>query len=236
MKMLTKLKTRVGVILTLMTVLSVTACNNEMRTSDMPSETTNEIKIDYRTQISQITKKLYRQDPLCGLDNVDQKVFDLMGIKATSLRSTHTEKSQNYVASQTATTTLNQMMSIDPSEYDLKEDYTKALLSIVRNNTNLTQEESIALEIASYVSADIIELKYGETDTELRAKWWDDTKKWCKKQWDDWGRCAAGVVGSAGGGALGGAAAGSAVPAIGTVAGGVVGGVSGALVGAATFC
>lgn len=235
MKMLTKLRARVGVILTLMTVLSLTACSNETRTSDMPSETTNEIKINYRSQISQITEKLYKEDPLCGLDNVNQKVFDLMGIKATMLRSAHIEESQKYVASQIATTTLNQMMSVDPSEYSSKENYTEALLSIVRNNANLTQEESTALEIASYVSADIIALKYSGEDTELRS-WISSAKQWVKKQWDDWGRCAAGVVGSAGTGALGGAAAGSVIPGLGTTAGGIAGGISGGLVGAASFC
>ncbi|MDD7438023.1 MAG: hypothetical protein PUK66_04185 [Bacteroidales bacterium] len=95
----------------------------------------------------------------------------------------------------------------------------------------MTQEESTALEIASYVSADIIELKYGGEDPELRS-WSSSAKKWVKKQWNDWGRCAAGVVGSAGTGTLGGAAAGTVIPGLGTTAGGI----SGGLVGAASFC
>ncbi|MDD7438024.1 MAG: hypothetical protein PUK66_04190 [Bacteroidales bacterium] len=77
----------------------------------------NKMKNGYRSQISQITEKLYKQDPLCGLDNVSQKVFDLMGIKATMLRSAHIEESQKYVVSQIATKALNQMMSIDPSAH-----------------------------------------------------------------------------------------------------------------------
>lgn len=63
--------------------------------------------------------------------------------------------------------------------------------------------------------------------------------------WDDWGKCAAGIVGGAGSGALAGAGVGGAgctvvLPIIGTVAcgvvGGVVGGVSGGLLGAVAGC
>ncbi len=54
--------------------------------------------------------------------------------------------------------------------------------------------------------------------------------------WDDWGKCAAGILGGAGGGALGGGAAGSVIPGVGTLAGGIIGGISGALTGAAAAC
>lgn len=80
------------------------------------------------------------------------------------------------------------------------------------------------------IAADMIELQYGGVETK-------GVKEWCKKQWDSWGRCAAGIVGGVGLGAL----AGAGIAAIETVGigagvGAVIGGISGGLSGAAAFC
>lgn len=185
-----------------------------------------------------VTRDLYALDPPCGFDNVEKEVTSRLGINydysVVQLRSSGEENV--YTPSEEARKAISEMRKIEPTDYITKSDYINALLLVVSKSSGLTEIEKEGLQVATYVSADLIELKYGDTDTELRAKWWDKTKEWCKKQRDDWGRCAAGVVGSAGGGALGGAAAGSAVPAIGTVAGGIAGGISGGLVGAVEYC
>ena len=79
----------------------------------------------------------------------------------------------------------------------------------------------------------LLDLSYVKTNTGIdvyatsmaRLNWWDAVK------------CAAGTVGSAGGGFLAGAGVGTvSLPIVGTVSGSVLGAYSGGLVGIASFC
>ena len=133
---------------------------------------------------------------------------------------------------------VEQMEQVDPFEYDTKADYVDALIRIVDgSHAMLTGLEMNTLRVAAQISADVIQEKYGalvdaSTDVRTRGERWEKIKAWAKKQWNDWGQCAASIVGEAGIVALGGAATGSVVPVLGTTAGAVVGAISGAVHGA----
>lgn len=227
------------IVLALSALLCAVSCTTINETTPQEEQKVTDVKIsDWRQKMQDVTRTLYTIDPLCGYDNVEVEVASRLGVNynypEVKLRSISEEDA--YTPSEGARKAISEMMKIDPSEYLTKDEYVNALMLVVSESPNLTDIEKEGLQVATYVSADLIELKYGNAGTELRAKWWDKTKAWCSKQWNDWGRCAAGVVGEAGLSALVGAAAGSEVPVVGTTVGAIVGGVSGGLVGAASFC
>lgn len=133
---------------------------------------------------------------------------------------------------------VEQMEQVNPFEYDTETDYVNALMRIVDgSHAMLTELEMNTLRVAAQISADMIQEKYGalvdaSSGVRTRGERWQSFKEWAKRQWNDWGQCAASIVGDAGIVALGGLAAGSAVPVLGTTAGAVVGAVFGAIHGA----
>jgi hypothetical protein len=143
--------------------------------------------------------------------------------------------------------------SITPLEY--QNDLEKLLNDIIDGDDSATNKNiAITYLSAEIVGIDIIKeninLFIPQVDTTVsngRAYPSDGDNAECYAHtslppecesdwWNDWGKCAAGVIGSTGTGLLGGAAIGTAVPVIGTVAGGIIGALSGGLTGAATFC
>lgn len=115
--------------------------------------------------------------------------------------------------------------------------------SIADSDINSVDKDFLLSYIISYkVTLDFIENNLDLIETEkINGRVNKEDSSW----WKDWGKCAAGIVGSAvTTGAtlgLGGAVVGTvALPVVGTVSGAVVGAVAGAiggaLVGAATFC
>ena len=135
---------------------------------------------------------------------------------------------------------LEQMEQVNPFEYDTETDYVNALMRIVDgSHAMLTELEMNTLRVAAQISADMIQEKYGalvdaSSGVRTRGERWERFKEWAERQWNVWGRCAARIVGEAGGGALTGAVAGSVVPGLGTTTGAIVGGISGGLVGASS--
>lgn len=228
-------------MLTLLIALCVASCTSAYESSLREPEMVNSHQIStYREKIQTVTLELYSTDPLCGYDDLEKEVATKLGcpydIRLSSISLRSSQQVIDYQPSRDALNTLAEMAKRDPSEYTSKSDYCKVLLSIVSANDRLTPKERKALEVATYVVSDVIEANYGQSSPELRAKWWDSTKRWCRKQWDDGGKCAAGIVGGSGLAALEGASIGSAIPGLGTTAGAIIGGISGGLTGAAAAC
>lgn len=130
------------------------------------------------------------------------------------------------------------------NEFGSLSDYQTYLDSqfnaIVAEDLSLTDKDFLLTYIVSYK----VTLDFVENNSDLLAST-NQVNGRTQGWWDDWGKCAAGIVGSAiTTGAtlgLGGAAVGTvALPVVGTVSGAAVGAVAGAiggaLVGAATFC
>lgn len=126
--------------------------------------------------------------------------------------------------SDSAILVLEELKAIEVSNFSTKEEYIKSLNNLLDNKiSGLSQDEYSNLKFAVDISSYIIDIYL---EQKIQTKGW----------WEDWGKCAAGIVGGAGLGALGGAATGSAVPVLGTTAGAIVGGISGGLSGAAAAC
>lgn len=199
--------------------LTFISCNNEVLPSNEPHQIPS---------VSDMVTDLYLNNPDASYDEVEQYVCACFGISPSDLR--YETKSNNYV-SDSALKLVNKMSMVDPSVFDSKADYIYALTEIVNTEaSNLNDGELDALIIAISISADVLELQYGGVDTK-------GFKDWCKEQWENWGRCAAGIVGGAGTGALAGAGI-AAIPTVGIGAGvgAIAGGISGALTGAASAC
>lgn len=232
-----------GLFLSLIAPLLFTSCQSN--TSKIPEyETTAVFQFSVeqdRGTLTSLISKIYRTAPFASYDEIATEVQKAYSLPQNTFTQptlkAQQEKLKEFVPSEVAAEALNKIKLIDPSLYITKSDYTNALLRVINSEEKLSLVEKDALTIASYISADLIELKYGcNDDATLKAAWWDKTKAWVKKQWNDWGKCAAGTVGGAGLGALAGAGTGSVIPALGTTAGAIAGGISGGLSGAAASC
>lgn len=178
--------------------------------------------------VSQMVTYLFLNCPDASYDDVEEYVCICYGIDPADLWCE--TKGSGYI-SDSALLLVDVMSEIDPSTFDSKIDYIQALTEILNKDvSNLNEGEYDALSLSILIAADIIELQYSGIDTK-------GFKDWCQKQWDNWGRCAAGVVGGVGLGAL----AGAGIAAIETVGigagvGAIIGGISGGLSGAASSC
>jgi hypothetical protein len=148
----------------------------------------------------------------------------------------------NNVRKQKVDEILASISSFDNAP-DFKSYLEKQFESIATSNRSIEDKDFLLTYIVSYkatlgfleVNRDLIEDESSSNGRlEKKSSWWDD-----------WGKCAAGIVGGAGsvglGGFLGGAAVGTVtLPVVGTVSGAVVGGIGGAifggLAGAASAC
>lgn len=218
----------------LIVALGLTSCqkNADMMSKQEQLHSSEDCSSDAIASLIKLVNEIWEIKPTASYEEVESFVWDKFGNQISETKS-----DISYEVSQYAFEVLSQMQIVNPSDYMTKDNYIASLNMIIDTNAdNLTEYEKNALYLTVIVSSEIIELKYGGGTPLTKAEWWDNTKAWVERQWDDWGKCAAGIVGGAGGGFLGGAAAGSAVPWLGTVVGGVVGGISGGLGGAAAAC
>lgn len=184
---------------------------------------------------SLITTTFYRKR-VADRASVARSVDSLFALQPTIFGDDVVRTRSASEASYAAKAVVEMLQEVNPFEYDTKSDYIDALGHIIEGSRQMLSDfEIAALRVSAQIAADIIQQKYGvaaETDGVKTRGWWGDTKRWLRKQWNDWGQCAASIVGEAGIGALGGAAAGSVVPGLGTTAGAIAGGISGGLHGA----
>ena len=179
--------------------------------------------------IQTLVAEIYENNPVASYEDVEQYVITRLGISYDALE---TKSDDNSVISNDALRLVSELQKIDPSLFSTKDEYMASLMQIALGYRPLiTQAEFDSIEAAILISAEVIELKYGN-DEETKG-----FKSWVKQQWEDWGRCAAGIIGGAGLGALAGAGIAS-IPTcgIGAGAGAIIGGISGALSGAAASC
>ena len=196
----------------------------------------NDSPLDLEEQQSEVSiqtlvAEIYENDPAASYEDVEQYVITRLGISYEALETKSDDNNISNI-SEEALHLVSELQQIDPSLFSSKDDYLASLMQIaVDSKPFITQEEFDSIEAAILISAEVIELKYGN-DVETKG-----FKSWVKQQWEDWGRCAAGIVGGAGLGALAGAGIAS-IPTCGirAGAGAIIGGISGALSGAAASC
>lgn len=239
--MLSKLIKSVLVVVILgVSILQFSSCSSK---NDEPKTKKETLEIkkkqnDY-IRISSILRLLYHSNHFVTNEEVSDIVSKDFQVPKIPVSRGLSTTSNN--ASFTAKQTLEEMKSIDPSLYLTKELYVNKLLDIINaNEKSLSLSEKNALILTAHVSADMIELRYGNSNSDLKGigEWLSSAGKWIKKQWKSWGKCVAGIIGKAGEGALAGAGAGvgTTIPALGTGAGAVIGGVAGAIDGAYEAC
>lgn len=191
----------------------------------------DEPKANDTPTIESIVDELYYTNPTASYEEVEAFVCEKYGINPSDLVATKATNGDEPEISDLALGLIDEIASYDPSTFESKEDYIAKLQSVIEpQKANLYDGEFDALNVAIIVSAEIIQLKFGGTDTKA-------FKEWCKKQWNDWGRCVFGTVGEAGLGAIAGAGLGAIDGAvIGSVPGAIIGGICGGLDGAASYC
>lgn len=188
-------------------------------------------------KVGNIATTLYREG-VSEQARVAQYVDSAFALEEKTQFATVAKTRGGEAVTDAAKAVAEQMEQVDPFEYDTKADYVDALVRIVDgSHAMLTGLEMNTLRVAAQISADVIQEKYGalvdaSADVKTRGERWQKFKEWAKKQWNDWGQCAASIVGEAGIVVLGGAATGSVVPVLGTTAGAVAGAISGAIHGA----
>ena len=177
--------------------------------------------------IESMVRDLYINHPNADYDYVESYVCAKLGKTPDDLVITKSD----YQPSQVAIDLVKQISEVVPSSFESKEEYISCLQLIANTQKDyLLDGELDAIGVAITVSAEIIQLKFGDPDTK-------SFKEWCKKQWEDWGRCVAGIVGEAGLGAIAGAALGGIEGCgIGAVPGAIIGGICGGLDGASSSC
>ena len=176
--------------------------------------------------VQMLVEEIYENAPAASYEEVEQYVITRLGISDEDMM---TKSNYTSVISDDALQLVTELQQFDPSLYLSKEEYLASLMQKALDfKPFITQREFDSIEAAILISAEVIELKYGN-DEETKS-----FKSWVKQQWEDWGRCAAGIIGGAGLGALAGAGIAS-IPTcgIGAGAGAIIGGISGALSGAA---
>ena len=155
-------------------------------------------------------------------------------ISATVQVQTLTEVLQegNYSWSNDVTALLTEFNKKIQTSADYAE-FLKALGTFENGASKLNSEEK--LRVLRYLKeiGDIMKLLYEDLQHYPYCCDYDLMKSW----WDNWGKCAAAIVGGAGTGVIAGAAAGTVpLPGLGTLMGGIIGGVFGGLSGAAKGC
>ena len=203
--------------------LLLSACNSmniieESKYNEIPS-------------IESLIDELYYTNPNASYDETEAFVCGKLGIDPSDYARTKAESNAAPGISDLALELIDEIASFDPSSFDTKEEYIAKLQSVVVSKKELLYDSEFdALNVAISVSAEIIQLKFGDPDTK-------SFKEWCKKQWDDWGRCVAGIVGEAGLGAIAGACLGGIEGCvIGSIPGAIIGGICGGLDGASSSC
>lgn len=202
-------------------ILCFTMCNRELTISQ------EGIIIEDNMSLEFMVRDLYLNHPDADYDFVESYVCERLHINPGDFAFTKT----NYQPSKVALDLVSQITEVDPSTFERKEGYIECLQGFVDTQKEvLSDAEYDALGIGIIVAAEIIELKFGSLDTRSFGEW-------CKRQWDNWGRCVAGTVGGAGLGAIAGAGLGAIEGAVvGAIPGAIIGGVSGGLSGAASSC
>lgn len=190
-------------------------------------------------KVTSIATTLYREG-VSDQASVAQYVDSAFALEEKTQFASGRATRGGEAVTEAAKAVVEQMEQVDPFEYETEADYVDALVRIVDgSHAMLTELEMNTLRVAAQISADMIQERYGALEdassgVRTRGERWQMFKEWAERQWNDWGRCAARIVGEACGGALSGAVAGSVVPGLGTTAGAVVGGIGGGLVGASS--
>lgn len=176
--------------------------------------------------IEEMTRSIYLNDPYATYEDVENFVLSNMDVTGY----VNTKGAYDYTPSALSLSIVDEMSLVDPSDFETKLDYMTCLYGMVREHASeLSLREFFCLNYSIVISAEVIEMKYGVKRTR-------GLKSWVEKQWEDWGKCAAGIVGGAGKGALQGAADSIVNPSPEPIPGAVVGGIVGAMEGASEAC
>ena len=205
----------------LLVILCFTMCNRDM------TITREDVSIEPEVTIESMVRDLYVNYPNADYDFVKTYVCERLHIDPADLVSTRSD----YQPSSVALDLISQITEVDPSTFESKEDYIACLQGFAdTQKERLSEIEFEAIGVGIIVAAEIIELKFGTSDTRT-------FKEWCQRQWENWGKCVAATVGGAGLGAIAGAGLGAIEGCVvGSVPGAIIGGVCGGLSGAADAC
>ena len=164
--------------------------------------------------IESMVRDLYINHPKADYDYVESYVCAKLGKTPDDLVITKSD----YQPSQVAIDLVKQISEVDPSSFESKEEYISCLQLIANTQKDyLLDGELDAIGVAITVSAEIIQLKFGDPDTKSFS--------------------VAGIVGEACLGAIAGAALGGIEGCgIGAVPGAIIGGICGGLDGASSSC
>ena len=138
--------------------------------------------------IEEMTRSIYLNDPYATYEDVENFVLSNMDVTGY----VNTKGAYDYTPSALSLSIVDEMSLVDPSDFETKLDYMACLYGMVREHASeLSLREFLCLNYSIVISAEVIEMKYGVKRTR-------GLKSWVEKQWEDWGKCAAGIVGRQG--------------------------------------